>query len=158
MRIITRAESGIPVRVTTSKGQPRPALRPGLRTLTLHYTGAKGRLRDRDPRRAFLDLHAFAVNAKKPYEYNYVITQDGSIWEFAGLFRAAHCAFANDTAIGVQFHNGVGEPLLDAQLDAYRFLRGHLVAIGALAPDHAVKKHREMPQAATDCPGSTTSS
>ena len=153
MRIITRAESGIPVKVTMSTGQPRPALQPGLRTLTVHYTGATGRLGDRDPKQSFLNLHAFAVGKKKPYEYNYVITHDGSIWEFAGLFRAAHCTGANDTAIGVQFHNAVGEPLLDEQLAAYRFLRDHLVAIGALAPDHAVVKHRKMPAAATPCPG-----
>jgi len=153
MRIITRAESGIPVKVTKSNGRPRPALQRGLRTLTLHYTGASGRLTGRDSKRAFLGLHAFAIKEKKPYEYNYVITQDGQIWEFAGLFVAAHCTGANETAIGVQFHNAVGEPLLDVQLAAYRFLRGHLVAVGALAPDHAVEKHLEMPAAATDCPG-----
>ena len=153
MDIVTRRQSGIPTTVTNSNGSRRPALATGLRTLTVHYTGASGALAGNDPLAAFKSLHQFAINERKPYEYNYVITWDGQVFEFAGLFQAAHSASENLTSIGVQFHNAVGEPLLDAQLVSFLALRRHLVEIGALSAGHVVVKHREMPGASTPCPG-----
>lgn len=152
--IITRNQSGIPVTVTNRNGSPRPQLASGLTVLTVHYAGAENPVHGRDPVKSFVGLHNWAKNvAKKPYEYNYVITWDGSLFEFAGLFQSAHSKGNNLTSIGVQFHNSVGEPLTDAQVDAYRWLRGHLVEIGALVADHAVTPHHDMRGASTTCPG-----
>ena len=84
--------------------------------------------------------------------YNYVIMQGGHVFEWAGLFQAAHATDNNDTSIGVCLYNNKGEQLTDAQLNSYRRLRRHLVDTGALTREHAVKKHRELRSASTECP------
>src|SRR5690606_38779261 len=77
----------------------------------------------------------------------------GYLAEYAGLYEAAHSKGNNSTSIGVVFYNAVGEPPTPAQIEAFRFLRRHLVEVGALTADHQVKKHKDMGTTVTPCPG-----
>lgn len=115
-----------------------------------------------------------ALNARKSFEYNYVIPprSDGSaqVWEYAGDYQAAHSEDENAVAVGVLFVIGVTnhpsyanytptkptvwEPITPAMIDAYRWLRDvHLKGAGIVAANVAEVEHRNMPGAATACPG-----
>jgi hypothetical protein len=153
--IITRRESGLPDKVMSfdNPTKQRPLLRKGLTELAIHYVGGEGALAGKEPRAAMRSLHDAHFNSKRRFMYNFVIMQGGQVFEWAGLFQAAHATGNNDTSIGVCLYNNKGEPLTDAQLTAFRQLRRHLVDTGALTRDHAVKKHRELRSASTECPG-----
>lgn len=149
MRIVPRTEYGLPADVTSSDGSYRPYLSNPV-GVVWHYTGVNVAYRDRDVAASIRRIQAVFASTK-PFEYNYVIGQadDGLVYEFAGEFRAAHSAGENDTHYGVLFLNGVGEPLTDAQIVKARWLLERLRL--PTSPD--VSPHREMPGAATACPG-----
>jgi hypothetical protein len=82
------------------------------------------------------------------------------VWEYAGRHQAAHSSGENHIAYGVLLL--IGRPVAsgptsdelptDPMIQAVRELRYWLTTIGALAPMHAMRPHREMPGAVTLCP------
>lgn len=144
-----------------SDGSLRPLLKPGRPYLTVHYTGGGLWLDPDDTPVELTSIQRYAQGAGKPWEYNYVIDGQGVVWEYAGLYEAAHSAGENDLAIGVLLLVGLAnmamltgfEPMPDPMVASLRWLRAHLCEVGALAADHDIRQHREMPGAATICPG-----
>jgi hypothetical protein len=64
--------------------------------------------------------------------YNWMIPPQGGIWEARGILynNAANGSTSwNLRAFAVQFANGPGEALTDAQLSSARWLHGHLMAL-----------------------------
>lgn len=64
--------------------------------------------------------------------YNWMIPPSGSIWEARGILyaNAANGSTTwNAKAFAVQFANGPGEALTEAQMQAARWLHGHLMAL-----------------------------
>ena len=146
-RIIPRAELGLPARVTGfNRVTVRPLMPKPTYMVIAHYTGTTKKWAT-----AGLAGAVQSINRWKPNEYNYVIHQNGQIAEFAGLRQAAHCRGYNDSAYGVLFLNGVGEPCTDAQVESFRWLVDVLVWVQAVSPNMLYAKHGEV--AATQCPG-----
>jgi hypothetical protein len=162
-----RAESdfGTP---TNTTGSARPLLRMGLPWLTVHYSGVMPSQVSYSQDGVFMDDRSVALHmgnleriaraSGKPFEYNTIIPamadpNAAHIWAYADEYQAAHSAGENADAYGVQFPNGVGQRLTPGQIRAFVWWHAVMVAAGRLAPMHAVMKHREMPGAATICPG-----
>jgi hypothetical protein len=146
---------------TNSTGTPRPLLAPDRPYLTVHYTGGGLWLDPDDTPDELRMIQRYAVGAAKPWEYNYVIDGQGLVFEYAGGYRAAHSFGENELAIGVLLLVGLAdaatltgfEKPTEAMIVAVRDLRAWLTVTGRLAPDHAMLQHRQMPGAATICPG-----
>lgn len=163
---------------TNNDGSPRPKLAPLRPEMTRHYTGAPTSTKASTwtAQQWMPLLQSIAVSRTKPasFEYNYVIPPraDGSsqIWEYAGTWQAAHSAGENDVSIGVLFAIGVNnhpsysnydptrptqwEPLTDPMVEAYRYLRDEvLIRQGIVIPAVEEIDHKNMPGAATACPG-----
>lgn len=155
-RIVPRTEIGLTPEVYNNDGV---TLRPPLsqeRWLTVHYTGVDVAWGDPgDTPAEIRSIQRYAQGAGKSNEYNYVIGQDNDdlIYEYAGHFQAAHSAGENSQSVGVLMLNGTREPLTDKQVRKFRWLRQLLVFDGTLKPNHEVTPHKEMPGAATACPG-----
>jgi hypothetical protein len=158
---------------------PRPALSTPLSWITVHYTGMRSLPLARVQTAAgFMPGFQRSALNRQPspasFEYNYVIPPRASnipeVWEYAGLYRAAHSAGENDQAFGVLFLNGVDnhpsystydpdrptvwEPLQDCQIQAYRWLREkYLLHWQDITPVVKQTPHQLMPGAATACPG-----
>lgn len=152
--IVQRHEYGLPATVTSSNGSPRPAMGQGNRYVTYHYTGVNVTYATRSTPAEILKIQATFASTK-PFEYNYVIGQenDDLIYEYAGLYQAAHSAGENHDAFGFLFLNGVNEPLTDLQVRKSQWLRDQLVAQGHLMTPPDQRPHQQMPDAATACPG-----
>lgn len=152
-RIVPRTEIGLPAEVRSSSGYLRPPLALE-RWMTAHYTGVYVKYADRDTPDTILNIQRVFANSK-PFEYNYVIGQenDEAIYEFAGKFQAAHSGGENGDSFGVLFLLGVGEELTVKMMDKWRWLRDVLIADGSLRTDVEQLKHKDMPGAATACPG-----
>jgi len=108
---------------------------------------------------AIRNIDAAARNrpVSAPFEYNYVIDQkdDSKIYEYAGWFQAAHSAGENSEAIGILLLNGTREAPTSMQIDKWRYLRDrYLIPNGVLRVNPDQRPHRQMPDAATSCPGS----
>jgi hypothetical protein len=130
--------------------------------MTAHYPGwttssGWGELIVTDSQKAkyMHDMQRYAEAAGKSYEYNYVIFMDGCVQEYAGIYLAAHSAGENAISIGVQFVNNVEELGTDAQVYAFQWLRDvWLKKQNMVIPQlYIVTPHRNMPGAATACPG-----
>lgn len=138
-----------------------PASRPrlsGVRWLLAHEVGVNtpptGRYRSTDPARVLDDCRAVAAygaSSGRVYEYSFIIGRDGSIFTQGGGFVAAHCRGFNAESAGVLFANALGLAPTQAQIDAWHWLRAHLVGVGVLAADHAVAPHYRF--RSTSCPG-----
>ena len=161
---------------TNNAGGARPRLARPVPTITRHYTGAPpdAKVRFWEASDWMTWFQGVAVNAGKSFEYNYVIPPrtDGiaQVWEYAGDYRAAHSEGENAISVGVLFAIGVTnhptfanynpakptvwEQIIPPMIDAYRWLRDiHLKRAGIVAPNVAQVEHRNMPGAATACPG-----
>lgn len=94
-------------------------------------------------------------NGWKDIGYNFVITQNGNVYEGRGWGKiGAHAGtnVGNETSIGVAFMvNGKVEAPNAAALQAFKELRAEGVRHGFLTPGHVLKFHNEWH--ATDCPG-----
>lgn len=146
-RIIPRTELGLPPRVTNvDRVTSRPRLARNLNQTIIHYTGVNRRYKNADLAQSVQAIHRWRAN-----EYNYVIHQDGRVAEFAGEFQAAHCKGRNQSAYGVLFLNGIGEPATDAQVASFRWLMDVLRWVGAVSPNVWIVPHKWV--AATSCPG-----
>lgn len=149
-RIIPRTESGMGARVVSfNRITSRPRLARALGLIVLHYTGVNKKYHGLTV--AEVQKVIRMIERLKPGEYNYVIDWAGNVYELAGEYQGAHCKGYNDRAYGVLFLNGVGEPATDAQILAYRFLRGCLLWVGAVTPTVWQVPHKWV--AATACPG-----
>jgi hypothetical protein len=168
--------AGVP---TNNSGTPRPLLRLPAPNITRHYTGSppSSRARTWSAVDVMPWFQTVARASGKSYEYNYVIPPryDGTsqVWEYAGLHQAAHSSGENDIAIGVLFAIGVlnhpsysdynpalpvvWEQITPQMIEAYRWLRDvHLNGLNAVLPSVKEIEHRNMPGAATACPGVST--
>lgn len=154
-RIVPRTEAGLPAVVTGSTGKPRPPL-SNEPWLTAHYTGNNIDYTGKDAAAVTRQIQS-VFSKSKPFEYNYVIGQidNDEIIEFAGKFQAAHSGGENSRSFGVLFLLGVGEEVTDLMIDKWRWLRDVLIADGSLAWDVEQLQHRQMPGAATACPGAS---
>jgi hypothetical protein len=154
-RIIPRTEAGLPAVVAGSNGTPRPPL-VNERWMTGHYTGNNVDYTGKDAAEITRQIQR-VFSTTKPFEYNYVIGQneDPFIIEFAGKFMAAHSGGENGDSFGVLFLLGVGEEITDLMIDKWRWLRDVLIADGSLSPNVEQLQHRQMPGAATACPGAS---
>jgi hypothetical protein len=152
-RIVPRTEIGLPAVVTNSNGTPRPPLdyEP---YITAHYTGNNVDYTDKVTREVVLQIQR-VFSKTKPFEYNYVIGQaeDNHIYEFAGKYQAAHSGGENHIAFGVLFLLGVGEEPTPLMIDKWKWLRDVLIFDGSLMPNVMQRMHKDMPYAATACPG-----
>lgn len=147
MNIIPRMDVGLPARVTNANRiTARPALARNLGMIICHYTGVKKSYANADLAKTIQGIHRWRAN-----EYNYVIHMDGRIAEFAGAYRAAHCAGRNDTSYGILFLNGVDDPCTDAQVASFRWLVDVLKWVQAVSPGVRIVQHGQV--AATACPG-----
>lgn len=172
-----------PAAPTNNNGTTRPKLaRPVTGGIAVHYTGSPVRAKgSTDPCEVYMPwLQALAVAnpdpaKRKSFEYNYVIPPrvDGSaqVWEYAGDYMAAHAGSINNPYwVAVQFAIGVNnhpsysnydplkptfwQPLEQPQIDAFRWLRDTvLIPSGLVAANPAISEHRNLPTAATTCPG-----
>ena len=159
MAYYSRGDTGLPAPHNNDGTTLRPLLPPGLHVITVHYPGAPvGRtfadLDTPDEQAAYLRAVQRSAATVKSYEYNYLIFQTGDVLEYAGDHLAAHSAGENAESYGVQMVNGQDELCTDAQVVAFRWLRDvHLKGRGRLAADARTVPHRDMPGAATACPG-----
>lgn len=162
MRLYTREQIGLPTRVLSSDGSPRPRLADSLPGVTIHYTGS--------PRKyAYTSVEAVmsaireiqSTFAKtKPFEYNYVFSQAGDVYEYAGDYRAAHADHGNAASAGLNnlwygylLLNGIGEPLTNGQIEAVEWWRSEQIGRGRLVGNCQTVPHYLMPGASTVCPG-----
>lgn len=152
-RIVPRTEFGLPAEVRSSTGSLRPPL-SNERWMTAHYTGTTIDYKDRVTTDVVLQIQRVFYDSK-PFEYNYVIGQadDDEIVEFAGKFQAAHSGGENADSFGVLFLLGVGDDPTPLMIEKWRWLRDVLIADGSLRPDVDQRMHKDMPGAATACPG-----
>lgn len=156
-QIIPRTQIGLPAIVTSSGGTPRPRLQ-NEQYMTCHYTGVDVIFSTRDTPTAIRSIDNSARNrpVPAPFEYNYVIDQkvNDVIYEYAGMFQAAHSAGENDSAVGVLLLNGTRESPTNLQINKWRWLRDRfLIPNGILRAVPDQRPHRQMPAAATACPG-----
>lgn len=127
-RIIPRSEHGLVREPPSSRSK---VVRPTGWLLT-HYTGGGGSVTDgKSDAQHMAELAAYARNAGKEWEYNYVITAPlGYIWEMAGVYRGAHCQNFNEQSLAVQMNLGVGASPNQAMIDSHRWLREELTRTG----------------------------
>jgi hypothetical protein len=129
--------------------------------ITIHYTGVSGApyAANMDMAKWLANLQKVAVTAGKSFEYNYVVApraDRAEVWEYAGLYRAAHSEGENDTDIGVLMVLKVGQPVTDAMIEAVRWLRDvYLPPTNVMRQDAVTRQHRQMPGAQTACPGAS---
>lgn len=155
--IVPRTSIGLPATVTSSGGSPRPALF-NEQYYTCHYTGVDVIFANRDTPTSIRVIDQAARNrpTPAPFEYNYVIDVKNNdlVYEYAGTFQAAHSAGENDEAVGVLFLNGIREAPTDLQINKWRWLRDRfLIPNGILRANPDQRQHKQMPGAATSCPG-----
>lgn len=146
--IVPRAEWNVPEPPSTRRKMPRPC-----GWLTVHHEGGSMNISPYGD-----DLAAVLAWGKKTgrtWEYNYVVTPDGGVYEWGGDYMAAHSAGENDEAYGVLLldnYNNTSFP--DAALGAFRRLVAELKNRGQLTHDVRLTPHKDMPDALTSCPGS----
>jgi hypothetical protein len=155
-----RTYAGLPIPHSNDGTTRRPLLAPYRTHLTAHYPGSPlGRsyaemAGDVKKKTYVHSVQRSALANGKSFEYNYFIFMDGEVWEYAGDFLAAHSAGENPDAYGVQFVNGQDDLCTDAQVTAYQWLRDiHLKSRQRVTMTATTIPHREMPGAATACPG-----
>ena len=128
-----------------------PATRPRLtdrRWLLAHEVGVKtppnGRYRSADPARVLDDARAaaaYGISTDRPWEYNFFIGLDGTVFEQGGNVVAAHCLNWNEESAGVLFLNASDVQVNPAQVRSWWALRDHMVSISMLVPGHQSVPH-----------------
>lgn len=154
--IVPRERYGLDPVVRSSNGSPRPLVRKPAAYVTWHYTGVNVRWGDvGDTEEEIRAIERYAASVNKPNEYNFVIHQDDDLLlhEYAGGYRAAHSAGENSISYGILLLNGTQEPLTPRQIDKARWFRSVLLATKSIDSGTSFRGHRDMPGAATLCPG-----
>lgn len=153
-RIIPRAESGLPAKVTSFNHITiRPFLAPLLGLVIGHWPGTNQRYHGLS--QADVAKVIQAINRWKPNEYNYVIDWAGRVYEFAGVRQAAHAKGYNDGAYGVLFLVGNNELPTEEMIWSWHFLIAMLMMGQRINATPFMVPHRWI--AATACPGSVAS-
>lgn len=154
--IVTREEMGMDPVVRNSNGTPRPRLVRPYAFMTYHYTGVNVNWGDvGDTVAEITAIERYAAKVGKPNEYNTVIHQDPDdlIHQYAGDFRAAHSAGENSISHGVLLLNGIKELPTQKQVHKVQWLTQLLRYVGLVDTQTWYRGHRDMPNAATACPG-----
>jgi hypothetical protein len=154
---------------TNTSGSRRPLLRLLLPWHSVHYNGIEPRQMAYSGGDGVFDtiedafahvrrLEEIARASGKPYEYNTLIPvmadpQAAHVIAYADEYQAAHSAGENADAHGTQFMAGIGQRLSPGAIHAMRWWHAVLLATGRLAPGVGLTRHRDMPDAATACPG-----
>jgi len=128
----------------------------GVGVLLAHHVGVDvgARYRSTDPARVLSDARAvaaFGISSRRPWEYSYLIGLDGSIFEQAGEFMAAHVLDFNPHSAAVAFLNANDVQVNAAQIAAWWEVREHMVDVGTLTPGHLAAPHYRY--RTTACPG-----
>ncbi len=154
-----RTEVGLPLTVTNmDRITKRPVLANRLELILCHYTGVPVATRQYK----FLTLAQKiviikSINEWKRNEYNYLIFQDGTIFEFAGRFQAIHCGpwpigrSWNNVSYGMLFVNAVEEPITWDQISSFGWLKNVMRWTQQVAQDVEVQPHKWAKP--TGCPG-----
>lgn len=120
-----------------------------IETLTIHHTVSP-------PDRAIESIAEFHISGRDwpGIAYHFVIRDDGSIYQTNMLESISyHCGSSNGYSVGIALQGDfTNAPPPDAQLESARWLVGELCNDLQLVD---VRPHREMPGAATQCPGNT---
>lgn len=124
--------------------------------LLAHHVGVDvgHRYRSSDPQQVLSDARAvaaFGISSRRPWEYSYLIGLDGSIFEQAGEFMAAHVLGFNDRSAAVAFLNANDVQVNAAQIASWWEVRSHMVDVGTLSAGHVAAPHYRY--RTTACPG-----
>lgn len=153
---------------TNVSGSPRPKLKLDLPIHTIHYTGINpsqigysggdGVFDSIEDYFSFLRrLEEIARASGKPFEYNTMIPvmadNSSHVVAYADEYQAAHSAGENTFSHGTQFSTGVDQDLNGGAAFAFQWWNAVLLASHRLASDSVILPHKEMPDAATACPG-----
>jgi hypothetical protein len=119
-------------------------------TLTIHHTVSP-------PSRAISSIATYHVDSRDwpGIGYHFVINDKGDIYQTNYLFTVSyHSAYNNEYSVGIALQGDFTEsPPPQAQLDAAKWLIADLQdRLGVLD----IKRHRDMPEAQTACPGNTS--
>ncbi len=153
MNIVTRAQWGS----RTKDGQPfavpsSPRMALPARELWVHHT-----VNDptSDPKADARTVQRIAYSRGfNDISYSYLVHPDGTVLEGRGLHVGAHTKERNSIALALSFIGNYSKRQpTEVQMEAGRCLRQQLVETGALAPDHALKGHRQNPASPSECPG-----
>jgi hypothetical protein len=153
-KLITR-EQVWPGQVPTSSDTTvRPKLARPATYATGHYTGSYSSWGDPDDTiEEVRRIQSAAVGARKPWEYNWVFDTQGYVVEYAGDYQGAHSLGENPVADGCLFLLGVGEQVSPEMILAFRQWRWWRIQNGAHDSYTLFMPHKDMPGAATPCPG-----
>lgn len=148
--IVPRAVIGVPEPPTTRRRLDRVGV------LLAHHVGVSATITSRyqNPADELFDAQAAAswgISSGRSWEYSYMIGLGGTIFEQAGEYMGQHCLNFNASSGGVIFLNVDEIQVTTAQIEAWHWLRGDMVARGTLAADHTVAPHYRY--RTTGCPG-----
>jgi hypothetical protein len=138
-----------------NNGTLRLLLMQRLPYVTCHYTGAGAwsDFGDTIPEARSIEAWASSSAKQTPWEYNWIGDTQGNVLEYAGDYQAAHSAGENFIASGYLWLLGPGEKPSEAQILSFRKWRWWMLERQRLAVTHEVRGHKDMPGAATTCPG-----
>jgi hypothetical protein len=144
MRIASRAEWG-----AATEAQ-RPYMRLPVAALWLHHSVTPVTIHPYSDMRA---IQRIGISRFGYISYSYAIHPKGTILEGQGLRIGAHTAGRNSTSFGVVLIGNYDQRQpTSEQVDAFRWLRDHLITEGHLKPGiYPTGGHRDV--AATACPG-----
>ncbi|XP_064631127.1 peptidoglycan-recognition protein LF-like [Lineus longissimus] len=91
----------------------------------------------------------------KDIRFNFVIAEDGIIYEGCGWRIGAHTAGFDDVSVGIAIMGNSFMCRLPKQkaLDAVKFLIDHGVGAGKIDPDYRLYAHKDTMSSGSECPG-----
>jgi hypothetical protein len=119
----------------------------GTKHLLVHYVGSGTFGNGKNP--GFDEAKSvahFGIEAGKPFEYNYMVSWDGGVFEQAGGYQAQHCKNYNSSSYGVLLLLGVGIVPTLKMTEAYWWLinklktSGDIVGAVELAPHYRYRQ------------------
>ena len=143
---------------TPNKRANRPLDPKKVNAITIHYP-ADGNVKlaalsKDDVAKRLSGYRNHHVNNRKWVDigYNYAIDGSGRIWFLTGMTVGAHANKAgNPTSVGVLFVLGNKEKPTQAQINAFKDLRAHVLK--TLPKATKVQGHQQVPGNNTSCPG-----
>lgn len=137
-------------------GTPEPPsdrykLPSSTRSLLVHYTGSPNYgNHSKTGLQEAKEIAKYGVSAGKSWEYNYMVSWDGGIFEQAGGYKGAHCSNWNEESYGILFILGVEIPPTQEQINAFWWLEDWLITNKKLQSNHEKVPHYRY--RATICP------
>ena len=86
-------------------------------------------------------IAAFGASSGRTYEYNYLIGLDGTVFEQAGEYIAAHCKNFNEESVGILMIRATDIPSSSRQRESWHELIDWLVARDVIDPQHERAPH-----------------